>query len=118
MSRMVRCAVCDSFIKPASIESGACPFCPSASAGRKRNPIPGLLPGVVLAAALSGAPGCDDDDGDEPVVDASSFPDAAPVYGIAIDAGAADATPAPDAQPADAAPIYGVAPDDDAPKSQ
>ncbi len=53
MSDMVRCPACDSFVKPASIEAGACPFCPTAASARRRD----AIPGVVLAAAIAGA-GC------------------------------------------------------------
>lgn len=53
MSALVRCPQCDTFIKPVSIDSGSCPFCPSSNRS-KRNAIPGL----VLAASLSIAPAC------------------------------------------------------------
>lgn len=126
MSALVRCPQCDTFVKPASIDTGSCPFCPSQDARSMRNPIPGL----VLAATMAAVPACSSDTEPQPgpvygiAVDASTT-DASPVYGIAIDASgpdaqagidgavygiAADASTS-DASETDAAPIYGVAPE-------
>ncbi len=115
MSEMVRCPTCDSFVKPASIDEGACPFCPSATAARRRD----AIPGVVLAAAIAGA-GCSGGGAREAPT---------PVYGGApemevIDAGAAssgDTAPAPEAdameRPEESpVPVYGIAPDTVTPK--
>ncbi len=97
MPAMIRCPKCDSFVKPASLEVAGCPFCVSAKATRQRNPVPGL----VLAAAAAFAPGamagCSDTT--DPIGDSS------PVYGIALDAGPADASPGTDGA------VYGIAPD-------
>ncbi len=54
MSALVRCPQCNTFVKPASIETSGCLFCPSSSARGLRNPIPGL----VLAATMAAVPAC------------------------------------------------------------
>jgi len=103
MASLTRCPQCDTFVKPASVEAGSCPFCAAAAAANRRNPIPA----VVLAAAIAAMPGCSDGD-PKPVPDASAaFPDGA-VYGVAFDAGPTeDAMPGPDADLS----IYGIAPE-------
>ena len=82
MSALVRCPQCDTFIKPASIDSGSCPFCPSSNARSKRNAIPGL----VLAASLSIAPACSG---------SSAEPEAAPVPNVIVDDSDTDKKEAP-----------------------
>ena len=115
MSALVRCPQCDTFVKPASLDSGSCPFCPSPQARSSRNPLPGL----VLAATMAAVPGCSDSEPEPGPVYGIAAPDArvgtdGAVYGIAIDASAPDAT-APDASTTDAGgvPLYGVAPETD-----
>ncbi len=101
MASLARCPRCDTFVKPASIEAGTCPFCPADNVASRRNPIPGLvLAAAVAATSCKGGSG-DGKDG--------------PVYGIApVDAGGVDAAP-PDADPnapdAGDSPIYGIAPE-------
>ncbi len=106
MSNLIRCPHCETFVKPTSLGSDSCPFCPSAHAANIRNPIPGL----VLAATIAAMPGCSDD---PPTRDAQVGFDGA-VYGIAIDASTADAATPEDAMPkapdADIT-IYGIAPE-------
>ncbi len=54
MSALVRCPQCNTFVKPTSISTSGCLFCPSSDARRLRNPIPGL----VLAATIAAVPAC------------------------------------------------------------
>lgn len=107
MSALVRCPKCDTFVKPASIDSGSCPFCPSSNARNIRNPIPG----IVLAATLGVAPACSGSSTPEP--------EPVPVYGIAIEETEAPPAPPPDAGVPEVsevpAPVYGGPPDMDQP---
>ena len=114
MSALVRCPQCNTFVKPASINSGSCTFCPTSSPGAKlRNAIPGM----VLAATIAAAPACS---GGAP------RPEVTPVYGISAeesevgdpDAGVPDnsnvdpdtSTETPDKPDEVPVPVYGMAP--------
>lgn len=105
MSILSRCPHCDTFVKPASLGTDSCPFCPSVRTAGIRNPIPGL----VLAATMAAMPACSDDD---PTPDAQVGFDGA-VYGIAIDASPVDAATPEDAMPLPDGDItiYGIAPE-------
>ncbi|MBL4633968.1 MAG: hypothetical protein JKY56_08850 [Kofleriaceae bacterium] len=105
MSALVRCPQCDTFVKPASLDTGSCPFCPSPQARNTRNPLPGL----VLAATMAAVPACSRSPTPSEVE--------APVSDItAEDAGKKEA-PAIDASVPDTRdkPVYGMAPDVPAP---
>ena len=106
MASLARCPRCDTFVKPASIEAGSCPFCPAAAEASRRNPIPG----VALAVAIAAAPACWTA---TPVYGSAPEPDAASTDAGPSDAGASDAnaTDAMKSPGADGAPIYGVAPE-------
>ncbi|MBL4635809.1 MAG: hypothetical protein JKY56_18250 [Kofleriaceae bacterium] len=54
---LVRCPKCNTFVKPASFNTGLCPFCSSARVASLRNPIPG----VVLATAIAASSACSAD---------------------------------------------------------